>query len=102
MMGRGGSVDSTRSTKDGSEAKNRSSKHSAGKRSVRFAIRAAILVAVVTVAVLGWGRLSAELARQKPVEGFDVFLKNKDICALAFRDGEVKDLKCPTRGISGW
>ncbi|MHB1452634.1 MAG: ligand-binding sensor domain-containing protein [Saccharofermentanales bacterium] len=76
-------------TKEGSRIFAKIKKQNAGLRLVRFAVWTAILCAVGVTAAFGWSQLSDDFTRQRPVEGYDVFLKNKDICALAFRDGEV-------------
>lgn len=76
-------------TKDGPEFHIQPLKHGAGLRFFHIAGWTVLLCVIVAAAMIAWGRLNAEIARQRPIEGFDIFLKNKDICTLAFRDGEI-------------
>lgn len=80
---------SMQKTKDGSISLQKPVKHGAKLRFFPIAAWTALVAVVLIASFLGWSRLSAGIARQRPIGGFDIFLKNKDICTLAFRDGEV-------------
>ena len=50
---------------------------------------AALIAVVALAAAAGWRGLRSEMDRQRGVDGFEVYLRGKDICTLAFEDGVV-------------